>query len=193
MAWRTMLAAQTGAVEEGNKMKVVKLGEYGYEWAALGLSLSHERDASDMPHVMERLSGKGGGHDKFLESITTWWDVTAPRYWWQQADTYRVGVSKQSGSTMHTLTKRALTQSDFAEPVDGTYLLTLNLLIRQKRLDELKNALPEGYLQRRIVVSNYKALANIISQRRAHKLAEWQTFCQAVLAQVEHPELLPGA
>ena len=41
----------------------------------------------------------------------------------------------------------------------------------------LKNLLPEGYLQRRIVVLNAKTLQNIIAQRIKHRLPEWKQFC----------------
>lgn len=185
-------------------MKVVKLGEAFYQFAMLGMSLSREQDPDNMPAVARRVAGKGGGHDKVLESVMTCWDITGPRYWWMQVATYRApeggdnsllpsGITIQSESTMYTILKRPISQDDFAAPIDENTLIRLNWLVRSRNFDAVKNELPEGYLQRRIVVSNYKALANIISQRRAHKLAEWQTFCQAVLAQVEHPELLPGA
>jgi len=98
-------------------MKVKILDERGYDWALLGLSLSFEQDPADMPRVAQKLAFRGDGHNKFLESIVLWLDITAPRYWWQQFDTYRAGVSKQSASTMHTMTRRALTQEDFEHSI----------------------------------------------------------------------------
>ena len=55
-----------------------------------------------MKEISEKLHDKDEGHNKFLESIIIWAEVTAPRYWWQEADTYRLST-KQSESTMHTL------------------------------------------------------------------------------------------
>ena len=37
--------------------------------------------------------------------------------------------------------------------------------------------LPQSYLQKRHVATNYEAVRNIVSQRRGHKLAEWAEFC----------------
>jgi len=171
-------------------MRIKVLDERGYESALLGLSLSYKQDPDKMPEVARRLALKEGGHNKFLESIVLWLDITAPRYWWQQFDTYRVGVTKQSESTMHTMTKRPLTQEDFEHPIPPETLTCLNQLIAEKDWKQVKWLLPEGFLQRRIVCLNYMALQRMIRQRTTHKLEEWRVFIDRVLEQVEHPELL---
>lgn len=138
-----------------------------------------------------RLAHKQGGHNKFLESITISLDITAPRYWWSEFDTYRVGVTKQSESTIHTLGKRDLTADDFEHGLPLRTRNTLNNIIDRYRCTEnkkekenlfltLKNLLPEGYLQRRIVVLNAKTLQNIIAQRINHRLPEWKQFCDTL-------------
>ena len=38
--------------------------------------------------LMQRLSKSGPSHAKFLRYITVSFDVTAPRYWWAEMDTY---------------------------------------------------------------------------------------------------------
>jgi hypothetical protein len=91
---------------------------------------------------------------------------------------------------MYTITKRKLTQDDFEDPIDENILNLLNDMIRKGDFKEIKNNLPEGFLQRRIMVTNYKALRNIIEQRKNHKLEQWHYFCNSILNQVEHPELL---
>jgi hypothetical protein len=48
------------------------------------------------------------GHDKFLEMIHVWLDITTCRSIWQQFDTYRVGVTKSSESTHHRLIEDVL-------------------------------------------------------------------------------------
>jgi hypothetical protein len=171
-------------------VKVTIVREAGYEQAAIGLSLSYDIDSNSAQTVMRKLAGKDGGHNKFLESIVVWIDVTAPRYWWAQMATYRCGTTWQSESTMHTLTRKKLMQSNFQKEIPFPHLLTLNRLIDDKQFDTLKNILPEGFLQRRIGTLNYKSLRTIILQRHKHKLREWQVFCDAVLAQLERPELL---
>lgn len=139
----------------------------------------------------DKLAHKQGGHNKFLESITTSLDITAPRYWWSEFDTYRVGVTKQSESTIHTITKRPLTQEDFQGSIAVGMLTFLNELIerynntpslvtKQNLFHRIKNNLPEGFLQRRIVVLNAKTLQNIIAQRINHRIPEWNLFCKNI-------------
>ena len=167
-------------------MKVTIIKEAGYEEALLGLSLSYNKDPKNMRSVAMKLSSRDGGHNKFLESIVLWLDITAPRYWWQQFDTYRVGVTKQSESTMHTVLKRKLTQEDFEGPILTDTLEALNQLIADKDFGRLKNELPEGFLQRRIVCLNYKVIRHIIRQRRTHRLPEWQMFCDELAKQAKN-------
>ena len=173
-------------------MKVIVLSEHGDQEAKLGISLSYntEVDAKKLADVAMKLAHKGEGHNKFLESMAVWLDVDAPRYWWQQFDTYRVGVTKQSESTMHTMTKRLLTQEDFSHHMSAGHLSTLNLWIDQGKWNTVKWNLPESFLQRRIVCLNYMALQRIIRQRITHRLVEWQDFIKQVLEQVEYPRYL---
>lgn len=171
-------------------MKVDVLEEHGYECALLGLSLSYRQDPDRMPAVARRLCFLGEGHNKYLESIVVWLDVTAPRYFWQQFDTYRVGVTKQSESTMHTLTSRPLSPDDFAHPIPANYLDYLNGLIAANDWEEAKAGVPESLLQRRVVCLNYMVLQRMIRQRKTHRLPEWHLFVERVLEGVQHPELL---
>jgi hypothetical protein len=171
-------------------VKLRVLEEHGHESALLGLSLSHRQDPTRMPAVAQRLAVLGDGHNKFLESIVVWLDLTAPRYFWQEFDTYRVGVTRQSESTMHTITQRALELSDFAHPVPEQHLAYLNRLIAEGGWEEVKWQLPESFLQRRIVSANYMALQRIVRQRATHRLPEWREFIDHLVSAVEHPEYL---
>jgi hypothetical protein len=183
-------------------MKVLVIEEAGWFGAITGLSLSYGSTFERAITTSEKLAHRDGGHNKFLESIYVWIDVTAPRFWWQEADTYRMST-KQSESTMHTIDKRELTNADFETWLSLDQLKSINIsldmykeckgdpLMEIVMLVRLKNALPEGFLQRRIWVMNYKTLRNIIKQRRTHRLPQWRQFCASVLEQVQHPELLP--
>lgn len=168
------------------EVKVIK--EAGYDEALLGLSLSYNSEPSE--RVARNLISRDGGHNKFAESIQVWLDVTAPRYWWQQMDTYRVGVTKQSESTMHTLMMHRLEQSDFQGGCDLRILEILNKWRDAGSFSVLKAHLPESFLQRRIVSVNYKTLRNICKQRASHKLPEWQLFIEELMDQLDHPEFL---
>jgi len=171
-------------------MKVKVLGECGYEFAMLGLSLSYNRPVEEMPKVAEKLLVKGGSHVKFLESIAVWLDVIAPRLWWSQESTYRCGISRQSESTMHTVLKRPLTLYDFEDCIPPSTLKRLNMLIKAKMFEAVKNELPEGFLQRRIVCCNYKVLSHIYGQRENHKLKQWHIFLDSILEQVKYPQFV---
>ena len=139
--------------------------------------------------ILKANTSRDKGHNKFLEHIMVWLDIEAPRYWWSEFDTYRVGVSKQSESTMHTLAKRDVTRNDF----EGYPNLDLDYINerRDEPINILKGLLPESYLQRREVVLSYKVLRHIILQRHDHRLPEWKVFIDSIKAQVDHPELLP--
>lgn len=157
----------------------------GIGFALEGLALSYNSTPSST--VADRLSHKGGGHNKFLESITVYQDITAARDWWSQFDTYRIGITKQSQSTMHTLTKKPLTQDNFAIRIKESYLDYINNLIEANEpISKIKKALPEAFLQRRFVCTNYLTLQKIYSQRHKHKLGEWKLYCSHLLT-YPHP------
>lgn len=170
-------------------MKVRILHESGYAEAKLGLSLSYNAMPETLDPLMRSLAFKQGGHNKFLESIIVWIDVSAPRYWWAQADTYRLST-KQSESTMHTLMRQPLEQENFEGGIDVFILKILNEAIKRKDFAWAKRHLPEGFIQRRVWCVSYKTLQNIISQRKTHKLPEWQFFIAEILAQCSCPDFL---
>ncbi len=166
------------------------LEEAGYKQALLGLSLSYGNPKTDTVSVAKKLYNKDGGHSKFLESIVVWLDITATRGFWQHFDTYRVGTTKQSESTMHDGTKFAITQDDFLLPIPQETLDRLNHLVEIKDFDSLSNERPEGWLQRRIVCTNYKVLRNMVGQRKSHKKKEWKIFIEQLFEQLEHMEFM---
>jgi len=172
-------------------MKVQVINECGYEEALLGISLSFNQELDKMPSVARNLAFKQGGHNKFLESMVVWVDLTAPLYWWTQMATYRVGTSFNSESTMHTLLRTPLTEHMFeGEDTSIAMLSMLNSFRSEKDLVKLKQHLPCSFLQRRIMTTNYKTLQNMVNQRSTHKMIEWHTFIQAILDGVEHPHFL---
>ena len=93
---------------------------------------------------------------------------------------------------MHTVSKRPFKQLDFENPIPNNHLEFLNGIRNSAPVDILKGHLPESYLQRRVVVLNYKVLRGMILQRHDHRLPHWKEFIEEVLTHVEHPELLPN-
>lgn len=55
----------------------------------------------------------GSEHRKFLRQIFVSVDITAPLYWWSEADTYKVGTTANSTSTMHKVMSRRFTPDMF--------------------------------------------------------------------------------
>lgn len=176
-------------------MKVEVLLHCGVEEALFGLGLSYgltsDMQFADLSYrsvhilhklekVATKLAGRGGGHNKFLRQIVAVLDITAPLYWWKQFDTYGVGTVKQSESTMHTLLKKPITSDCFENGLRSAWLQELEQLRQDKKFRELNDLLPQSWLQRRIVTSNYAVLQNIVRQRSGHKLREWQVFITAL-------------
>ena len=150
--------------------------------------------------LAQTLIKAGNEHMKFMRQIQVWADITMPRYWWSEYDTYKVGTSANSTSTMHKLfNKQSEITLDLFEYCDYNKHIIMNIidelnLLRDKYFetstqsekDEIlkiaKQILPEGYLNMRTVNVNYAVLRNIIQQRKYHRLKkEWQDiFCKWV-------------
>lgn len=151
---------------------------------------------NDMKHI-KRLCKKGlrSSHRKFLRQIFVTVDITASLSFWKQMDTYTIGVSKQSTSTMHNLIDKELTQNDFEGTVFNEQLEYLNYLINQylnyikedkynyeilnMKVDtfrELEANLPISYLQMRSWSGNYEVLRSIYEERQCHIKHEWKVI-----------------
>lgn len=152
--------------------------------------------------LMMRLVKTGTDHRKFMRMITVYVDITAPLYWWKEFDTYRVGVEKNSCSTMHKIAEKKFTLEDFstehlfnrygdpsmnlnyADKYPKEIMLDLIRILNHFREWYLKTKdkkywwqmiqlLPSSYNQKRTVMMNYEVLANIYKSRKNHKLDEW--------------------
>lgn len=140
--------------------------------------------------LCKKLIKAGEEHRKFLRQINIHVNMTMPRYIWVEFDTYGVGVTRNSCSTMHKLTSRPIEQSDFEDPIPESWLSYLNEVlidVKEKKapLTRLKNLLPEGYLQLKTMTINYEAALNIHRQRKNHRLPQWSGeggICQWIRA-----------
>ncbi len=65
-------------------------------------------------HLMTTLCNAGTDHRKFMRMITVYLDITAPLYWWNEFDTYKVGTVANSCSTMHKIHAKEFTLDDFS-------------------------------------------------------------------------------
>lgn len=142
--------------------------------------------------LMRSLAKAGDDHAKFLRMIHVQADITAPRYWWTEYDTYKVGTVANSCSTMHKIHEKEFTLGDFShehltkdakEYLKNT-LEALNYYRNNFRVfndkglwDQMIQLLPQSYNQKRTVDLNYQVLARMYFARKNHKLDEWHEFC----------------
>lgn len=138
--------------------------------------------------LMRRLFKAGTEHRKYLRQIFVSMDVTAPLYWWKEADTYKVGTVANSCSTMHKIMDHAFTADDFSfedeDDEDIQKILAILNKYRNAYLDSKNKQdwysvikfLPEAYNQKRTLTMNYENVFTIIRQRSGHKLDEWNVF-----------------
>ena len=150
-------------------------------------------------NLAQRLIKAGSEHRKFMRQIFVSVDITAPLYWWKEFDTYKVGTTANSTSTMHKLASTPITAECFEmddydavimldegivemETLWNNIIFTLEgmrqvyLRTKDKRVwKEMIRLLPSSCLQTRTVTMTYENLLAMCSkgQRRFHKLTEW--------------------
>lgn len=64
--------------------------------------------------LAKSLAKAGSDHRKFMRQIFVSVDIKAPLYWWKEFDTYKVGTTANSCSTMHTIHTKEFTIDDFS-------------------------------------------------------------------------------
>ena len=146
--------------------------------------------------LMQKLYVAGHPHRKYLRQIFVAMDITAPLYWWKEFDTYKVGTTANSCSTMHKIAAKEFTLDDFStEHLVGLSLSTMNTVLytlNSWRKDYLATKdkdwwwqiiqlLPSSYNQRRTVTMTYENVMNMLDYRQGHKLDEWNEFCKILL------------
>lgn len=166
-------------------------------------------------NLVSRLIKAGTEHRKFLRMIHVQMDVTAPLYWWKEADTYKVGTTANSCSTMHRIAAKEFTLDDFScehliddqkdfenengqvsSYKDFLYYNVLDVLntARRQYLEtkdkkywwQMIQLLPSSYNQRRTWDMSMETLLSILHQRKGHKLDEWNEFRDICLEQVPY-------
>ena len=156
--------------------------------------------------LMQRLRKAGTDHRKFMRMLVVYVDITAPLYWWKEADTYAVGVVKNSCSTMHKIHAKEFTLDDFShEHLTDRSLNCLENTIQALNINreyflqdrskqdwwQMIQLLPSSYNQKRTVMLNYEVLANIYKSRKNHKLDCWHDLCHWI-EKLPYSELITG-
>lgn len=157
--------------------------------------------------LMKGLCSKGPEERKFLRQLPVIMDINAPLYWYKEFDTYKIGTTANSTSTMHTVLKEPFSTAQFscerlpevAEVSLANTIADLNTLRERWFATESKSLkrelwysiiqlLPESWMQLRTVSLNYEVLRSIFRQRKDHKLAEWISFCAWVRTYIPYAE-----
>lgn len=158
-----------------------------------------------------RLINAGTDHRKFMRQIFVSVDITAPLYWWKEFDTYKVGTTANSTSTMHKIHSKPIELIDFSidniEVDDCVELVDMftNVVadcedLRLKFIETkdkkywkaLIQLLPSSYNQTRTCTMSYENLRNMYHSRKNHKLTEWHTFCSWIATLPYAKELIIG-
>ncbi|SQC01459.1 hypothetical protein [Clostridium tetanomorphum] len=185
-------------------MKIDKVEVFGWEAAIRGMRNpmnswnksdskyynNHVEIGANDLKLMQRLILAGTEHCKFMRYITVYMDIEAPLYWWKEFDTYKF-CEKNSTSTMHKITSRALTYDDFDFDFESEYrsniINTLNNIIdkynsvenaseKEKNFRMIIQDLPSAFKQTRTVVTNYAELRNMYFQRKIISLKNGEKF-----------------
>ena len=169
--------------------------------------------------LAKRLISSGSDHRKFMRQIFVSMDINAPLYWWKEFDTYKVGTTANSCSTMHTIHKKEFELDDFSHDhllpdALGHLMVTIDLLnwyrnryyectmskygsaeacesAKKSYWYSMIQTLPSSYNQKRTVTLTYENFVNMYRARRNHKLAEWHTFCDTI-RDLPYSELITG-
>jgi hypothetical protein len=120
--------------------------------------------------------------------------MTLPRFIYQELDTYK-HKENVSCSTIHKLMSYPITTDMFedGENIPQDTIVKLNELIEKFKATKdplekkqykyiAKTILPESFLQKRTVCTNYETLLNILKQREHHEMPQWSIICDWILA-----------
>lgn len=149
-------------------------------------------------NLAKKLYRAGASHRKYLRQIFVSMDITTNHTVLAELDTYKIGVTRNSCSKMHTIHVKEFSLDDFScegvYEVGGSFLEhhkrtiamleALRILYNQKKKKKYWRAiidmLPMGYNLKATFTMNYENVVNIIHQRSGHKMTEWQEFVETL-------------
>lgn len=181
------------------EVELVETGMMKTALRGLRRPMNKEPKGNDTPdeadlRLFSTLRGKGDDHAKVLRMVMVGVTIKAPRYWWIEFDTYKLGrfdcdEEHTSQSSMHYKMTEPFVREDFEEMSNAWYYPDDLKQINEAReayveeiisLYQFKADMPESLLQTRDIVLNYQALRHIYQGRRNHKLPHWVKFCEFI-------------
>ena len=107
--------------------------------------------------LMSTLVKRGWEHSKVLRGLVVYAEISAPVWLYRELETYRIGRERLSSeSTMHIECKG----------------------LSGEELENAKDAIPMGHIQKTVDMFSYQCLRRIYFQRRNHRLPMWHDFCK---------------
>lgn len=139
--------------------------------------------------LMQRLIRGGTEHRKFMRQITITTQVEMPRCVWTEFDTYKVGTTRNSASTMHKLFNKdypiSLDMFTYDKKDEEELISIISKLNKIRKdyletkdaalLERAKMLVPEGLLMKSMWSGNYENVYNMREQRKSHRLSHWNT------------------
>jgi len=160
---------------------------------------AYELEAVPMPKFVigpndlklcQQMLGGGAEESKFMRQIMVSVDITAPLYWWKEAQRYHWLDFVSSQSTMHCLLKFDVNTQCVKETnpeilkivskIKDEYnaISDEDVVKKKEKWRELVASTPCGFCLGATMTTNYQQLKTIYNQRKGHKLIEWHHFCE---------------
>lgn len=169
--------------------KIETVGVWGLEESIVGskfpMSVDIESLTPEITPTVNSLasSGKSEGHDQFLDGPTVMFDMTFSNKAWVEAERYIFLNFVSSQSTMHRIANMNIRKC-------CNEYVTENSIKEAERLLKIYNDdptphnylvllynIPSGFELTARMITNYRCLKNIYSQRKNHRLPDWKVFC----------------
>lgn len=170
------------------KVKLISLSglEESIEGSKFPMSTDVNQLNSNITSTVQKLahSTKSEGHDQFLTGITVIFDLTFSNKAWVEAERYTFLNFISSQSTMHKITKFDIKSSCNSYVSDIIIKECENLINQYNENPTNDNYLkvlyniPSGFELTARMITNYRCLKNIYSQRKNHRLPDWKIFCE---------------
>lgn len=154
--------------------------------AKFPMSVNTTDISDDLTSGIEKLamSGKGEGHDNWLNGIRVAFDLTFSNKAWVEMERYHFIDFVSSQSTMHRIAKFDYSKT-YNEYVDPRIKDVMRDLLEQYNANptpenylKLLYSNPAGFKLTARLTTNYRQLKTIYSQRKDHRLPEWREFCK---------------
>ena len=138
--------------EAMSKRVVDDEGVFGYYLEYASKAEINEKDLT----LLSTLVKRGDEHSKCIRGLVVYAEISAPIWFYRELETYRIGRERLSSeSTMHIECKG----------------------LSGDELEDAKDKIPMGHIQKTVEMFSYQALRRIYFQRKDHRLPMWREFC----------------